>query len=369
MYTKENYEKDLGFIEKMDHLVSRRIEFIAYFFALAACLAAHILYFFLFLNAGVKNMAIFNVFSVLFYALTIILIKKVKNKLLLAYAALAEIIIHASLATICVGWVPDFGMFLLMIIPIAFLMPNKNKKAPFVVMFTSILLYGVLKYIYRDHNYTVYNIDNTAFASVFYFINIFIGSFVLVYATTIYTFMNRYTECKLRVQNEQLRIMASVDPLTKLSNRRAMHRNLTEICEKSRETGRNYVLGIGDIDNFKQVNDTYGHDFGDCVLSTVAEVISDNLPDSGCAARWGGEEFLFVIPDEELEKGRLFSDKIVTLISQQQFVKDDTTFSVTMTIGICEGAPDDIIDKVISQADKRLYKGKRNGKNHTEYTD
>ena len=369
MYTKEKYENDLKFIGKIDQLVSRRIEFLAYFFALAACLAAHILYLFLFLKAGVKNMAIFNVFSILFYAFTIVMVKKVNNKLILAYAALAEIIIHAALATICVGWVPDFGMFLLMIIPIAFLMPNKNRKAPFVVMFVSIFLYGVLKYIYRDNNYTVYNIDDTVFASVFYFINIFIGSFVLVYATTIYTFMNRYTECKLRVQNEQLRIMASIDPLTKLNNRREMHKHLSEISAESKATGQKYLLGIGDIDDFKTINDTYGHDLGDSVLMAVADVIADKLPQNGYAARWGGEEFLFVIPDENIEQGRIFADKVIRAISQQKFHKDDASFSVTMTIGICEGAPDDNVDDVINCADSRLYKGKRNGKNHTEYTD
>ena len=369
MYTREKYEKDLQFIEKIDHLKSNRIEFIAYFFVLASCLAAHILYMILFAKAGVKNMVIFNIFSVSFYIICLFLIGKAKNKLNVAYAALAEIIIHASVATACVGWIPDFGMFLLMIIPIAFLMPNKNKKAPFVVMFVSILLYGALKYLYRDTSFTIYNIDNTAYATVFYIIHIFIGSFVLVYSTTIYTFMNRYTESMLRVQNEQLKIMASVDPLTKLSNRRAMSKSLTEICENSRNTGRHYVIGIGDIDNFKNVNDTYGHDFGDCVLSTVADVIADTLPQNGCAARWGGEEFLFVIPDEVLENGLALSDRIIRSISEHRFTKGETAFFVTMTIGICEGAPEDIIDKVISHADKRLYKGKRNGKNHTEYTD
>ena len=83
----------------------------------------------------------------------------------------------------------------------------------------------------------------------------------------------------------------------------------------------------------------------------------------------GGEEFLFIIPESDIEVGRQSAETIIALIGGRTFTCGDKSFSVTMTIGICEGAPDDIIDKVISQADKRLYKGKRNGKNHTEYTD
>jgi hypothetical protein len=197
MYTKEKYEKDILFIERIERLISRRIEFLAYFFALSACLAAHTLYLVLFYMAGIKDMVIFNVFSILFYASTIVLVKRVKEKLNLVYASIAEIIVHASAATACVGWTSDFGMFLLMVIPIAYLMPNKNKKAPFIVMGVSIILYGILKYIYRDPGYTVYNIENTPYETVFYAINISIGSFVLIYVTTIYTYMNRYTECRL----------------------------------------------------------------------------------------------------------------------------------------------------------------------------
>lgn len=83
MYTREKYEKDLQFIEKIEHLKSNRIEFIAYFFVLASCLAAHILYMILFAKAGVKNMVIFNIFSVSFYITSLFLIGKAKTSSML----------------------------------------------------------------------------------------------------------------------------------------------------------------------------------------------------------------------------------------------------------------------------------------------
>ena len=365
-YTAEQYEKDVAFIEKTDHFLTEKKIYWAYFTPLFGCLITHIMYFLMFFKTGIDEMAIFNIFSIIFYIVTVSVFKYVKEKLYIIYAAIAEVIIHASLATIFVGLVADFGMFLLMLVTMIFLMPDR--KISFLVLGICVLLYGTLKLFYLNPEYAVYDIG-ISLSKKFYIINIFIGSSVLVYVSVIYTMMNNYKECKLRVQNEQLRIMASTDPLTKLSNRRAMQKNLAEICKKSKTTGNKYVIAIGDIDNFKKVNDTYGHDFGDSVLSTVASVINENVPENGFTARWGGEEFLFVIPDADVKEGFSYAEKIIQMIRQQTFSNGKTTFSVTMTFGVCEGLPDDNIDNVISTADKRLYKGKMSGKNHAEYAD
>lgn len=369
MYTTEKYKKDLAFIENIDNLISQKIEFLAYFIGFSACLAAHILYLLLFAATGITVMAVFNIFSVIFYAATLILVKKVKEKSILVYTTLFEIVLHASVATVCVGWEPDFGMFLLMIIPIAFLMPNKNKKIPFIVMGTSILLYGILRFLYLDPDNSIYTFEKNSYNTVFYVINIFSDSFILIYFTTIYTIINRYTECMLSVQNEQLRILASTDPLTQLSNRRKMNKTLSDISAQSKVSGKSYVVGIGDIDNFKKVNDTYGHDHGDAVLSAIASIIGGSIPDNGYVARWGGEEFLFVIPEADISAGKACAEKIIHSVSRQEFTHNGSVFFVTMTFGICEALPDDIVDKIISRADARLYKGKHSGKNRVEYTD
>lgn len=369
MYTEEKYQKDLAFLKKMEHLISQRIEFLAYFVAFSACLALHIAYLLLFAATGIKIMSIFNIFSVAFYFSTLILVKRVKEKNVLIYATFIEIIIHATVATICVGWESDFGMFLLMIIPIAFLMPSKNKKNSFIIMTISILLYGILGFLSLNPDSSVYNFEKNSYHTIFYVINIFSDSSILIYFTAIYTIINRYTECRLRVQNEQLRIMASTDPLTHLSNRREMGRILTDISAESKLSRKPFVIGIGDIDNFKRVNDTYGHDTGDAVLSSVSGIIQEKLPQNGFVARWGGEEFLFVIPNADINSGSEYAEKIIRSVNQHKFTSNDSTFFVTMTFGICEGQPEDIVDKIISHADSRLYKGKNSGKNCVRYTD
>ncbi len=369
MYTNEKYRKDLTFIEKIDHLISQKIEFLAYFIGFSACLAVHIAYLLLFAATGITIMKIFNIFSVIFYFSTLILVKKVKEKSILVYATFIEIITHASIATLCVGWESDFGMFLLMIIPIAFLMPDKNKKNSFIIMTVSILLYGILGFLSLSPDSSIYSFEKNSYHTIFYVINIISDSSILIYFTTIYTIINRYTDCKLRVQNEQLRILASTDPLTQLNNRREMGRILADISTESKNNKKSFVIGIGDIDNFKRVNDTYGHDHGDVVLSAISAIIASSIPDNGYVARWGGEEFLFVIPDADISAGKNCGETIIQSVSQHKFKHNDSVFFVTMTFGVCEGQPDDIVDKIISHADARLYMGKHNGKNQVVYTD
>ena len=369
MYDETQYKNDLLFIEKIEGITSKRFEFYAYIVGQTACLAAHVLYLILFAMNGIRGMAIFNIFSVLFYLAGLFLVPRLKERIIIVYASVIEIIIHASVATLFVGSKPDFLMFLLMIIPLVFLMPGKNKTFPFVIMAVSLILYGFLRSCFNESGRAFYDIDSKSVSVTLYVINIVIGFFVLVFVTTIYYHTNKYTESKLRVQNEQLRLLASVDPLTKLSNRRAMNKALDEIHAACREDKDKYVIGIGDIDDFKRVNDSYGHDFGDVVLSTIAEIIKSSLPANSEVARWGGEEFLFAIPASELMDGAEVADKIIRSVVSHKFTCGNREFFVTMTFGVCEGGRSDDVDSVISRADKRLYKGKNSGKNHTEYTD
>ena len=364
MEYSDQYNSDIQFIEKIDKIVAKKLDLAAYIFAFAACLLAHMLYAVLFAVSGVKGMEIFNICSVLFYVALLFAVHVVKEKMYLVYATIAEIVLHATAATACVGLDPNFAMFLLMIIPLAFLMPNKYKYMPFVILFISVPLYGFLNYHYNVPEHVLYELSSSS-EIIFYIINIIIGSGVLIYVAIIFTLMHTYTECKLRIQTEQLKIMASTDPLTKLNNRREIQKTLQEVAEASKNGTTNYIIGICDIDDFKKVNDTYGHDMGDVVLENVAKLISDTIPSKASVSRWGGEEFLFVIPDSNIDEGRRYADNIVERIRRKVFTSSGIEFSITMTIGICLGTNQDTVDNVITTADARLYKGKQSGKNQT----
>jgi diguanylate cyclase (GGDEF)-like protein len=288
---------------------------------------------------------------------------------LLIYITDLEIIAHATYATHLLGWVPDFAMFLLLLIPVTFLTPTKRFYIPFIVTIISLSAYIYLKLTLTEVNDIKYHFDDESYMKALHTANIFIASFVLLFTSIAYMLQREYMEFKLVDQRETFKKLASIDPLTNLYNRRAMNENIRAIRRESSSPRSQYVIGIGDIDNFKKINDTYGHDIGDKVLVYVSNLLISTIPDGGYAARWGGEEFLFVIPESNIEEGVAFTEKIHKSLRAHTFEIEDCLFGVTMTFGVSVGIPTDKIDRVITHADKRLYKGKNNGKNHTEYTD
>ncbi|MBQ4465018.1 MAG: GGDEF domain-containing protein [Oscillospiraceae bacterium] len=360
-------EQAVSFVRKHMRLIEsfnkRRVLLIGF----AACLVAHILYLVLFFVYGIRELALFNVFSVSFYILMVAFSASGSDGNGLVYLALMEIIIHAVVCTVYVGWGPDFGMFLLMILPITFFLPNKKIYIPYLFSFFSVTCYVVLRVLITDQTEVKYEVDRNEWGMVLYLFNAVIGTGVVLYSSTLYMFYREYLEYKLRTQNDALRTIAAIDPLTKLSNRRAMGESLKAVQLHSAQVHQHYAVVIGDIDDFKHVNDTYGHDIGDEVLVFVAGLFARYVPDSGYAARWGGEEFLFVLPDAAVSDGVSCTDEIHRELHAHVFTTEKGSFHVTMTFGVSEGGEGDNIEHIITAADQLLYKGKNSGKDHTEF--
>lgn len=153
------------------------------------------------------------------------------------------------------------------------------------------------------------------------------------------------------------------DGLTGLYNRSAaMHHLKKYFVEANSPDGRSFTFAIGDIDFFKKVNDTYGHNCGDEVLKRVAAVMRNNMQDAGFVARWGGEEFILVFKGK-LGPAQEKLEKIAQEIRDTVVVFDDYEVKVTMTFGMVQYHSPNNLDYVISKADKLLYKGKENGRN------
>ena len=341
-----------------------------YAIGFALCLLAHSTYLIMFLVLKVKEMMYFNIFSVVFYLTLVILVLTLrKGHSILLYTAASEVIIHAALATYLMGWDADFGIFLLILIPIIFLMMKGRLLVPYIFTAVSMGLFLWLRIRRNRHADLKYVFTDNKIINALYILNAVIGILFLVYTLTVYMLNRVDMEYRLTAQSEEFKKAASIDPLTQLFNRRAMNEKIREIRRNSATPRSRYVIGIGDIDNFKKINDTYGHDTGDKVLVYVANLFISMIPDGGYAARWGGEEFLFVLPESQIVDGLDFTDQMHKSLRAHTFEIDDCLFGVTMTFGVSEGIPTDKIDTVITHADKRLYKGKNNGKNHTEYTD
>lgn len=176
--------------------------------------------------------------------------------------------------------------------------------------------------------------------------------------------MGKYAEDVSRSLEE----MITTDPLTKLFNRRACKKYLEkwiDICDKRQEN--RITVAIGDIDHFKKINDTYGHDCGDLVLVTVSDIFKMHMKDNGCTARWGGEEFLLVF-EKELEVASEQLCEILKEIKNHEFEYKGEKFHVTLTVGVNGDIIGHSFDEIVNSADECLYKGKTDGRDRLVFT-
>jgi two-component system, cell cycle response regulator len=175
----------------------------------------------------------------------------------------------------------------------------------------------------------------------------------------------RYTE-RLR-DNVQMSIeMAITDALTSLYNRRYMETHLTTLVEQSAARGKPIAVLVVDIDYFKAVNDSHGHDAGDDVLREFALRIRKSIRNIDLACRLGGEEFVIVMPETDMAVATMVAERLRRRIASEPFAIQDGTrlIDVTISIGIAalDGAADDAA-AILKRADTALYRAKRNGRN------
>ncbi len=175
----------------------------------------------------------------------------------------------------------------------------------------------------------------------------------------------RYTE-RLR-DNVQMSIEAAItDTLTTLHNRRYMESHLGTLVEQAAARGKPLTVLVLDIDFFKVVNDTHGHDAGDDVLREFAVRLKKSIRGIDLACRYGGEEFVVVMPDTDMAVATMVAERLRRRIAAEPFAicKGQSSVQVTISIGLAAlGQPDDTATNVLKRADQALYRAKRDGRN------
>lgn len=163
--------------------------------------------------------------------------------------------------------------------------------------------------------------------------------------------------------NRQLELTARTDGLTGLSNRRYMSERIEEEFARFVRHGKPFSLVIADIDWFKTINDTYGHQVGDCVLKFIADELRESFRAFDLVARWGGEEFLFLFPETGLEQAAVLSERLRKKIAEKIYCCGEIELNVAMTFGVASVQLGDVVDNVMKRADDALYEGKHAGRN------
>lgn len=178
----------------------------------------------------------------------------------------------------------------------------------------------------------------------------------------------RYQDA-LRQQYQKSVSMAVTDGLTGLYNRHFLNTHLENMVRQSVKNGKKLAIMIMDMDHFKEVNDTYGHDVGDRILKQLAEMIMRVSRSTDLAARFGGEEFVVLMPETDEQSALVAGNRMREHIEKTPFIIDDKggTLSKTVSIGIANSHPDgDSAESLIKRADEALYSAKRNGRNQVK---
>ena len=162
----------------------------------------------------------------------------------------------------------------------------------------------------------------------------------------------------------ELQRQALTDPLTGLSNRRHYEMLFKREHERCRRHQTVMTLGMIDLDHFKRINDDYGHDTGDQVLKFVAEILQKPLRHSDILGRFGGEEFILILPDTSLQQAQAIAERMRKALEDDALIHDDVLIKVTATFGLTQVRAEDLdIQDCVRRADDALYEGKRSGRN------
>jgi len=176
----------------------------------------------------------------------------------------------------------------------------------------------------------------------------------------------RVVSSELEQANEELSRISRIDKLTQISNRLMLDETLQLEIGKCERYDTNLSLILMDIDEFKQVNDLYGHITGDHVMVCTANILKKSVRCTDAVGRWGGDEFLIILPQTNLEQAYLVAEKIRTAISSEIF---PVSKSLTCSFGVCCYSEGDNHDTLLSRTDKALYEAKNSGRNRAVLID
>ena len=202
--------------------------------------------------------------------------------------------------------------------------------------------------------------------ALFVFFNLWVSLiYPLLLVSGAYFFVTIYNQLSVTIEKAQLFKLATRDSLTGLFN--IGHFKLllkAEIMTTSLRRERKLSILMGDVDNFKKTNDTYGHVMGDTVLKEVAKAVQGNCRALDVAARYGGEEFILMLPGANEEEAYKVADKIRAAINAKVFFHEKGDFQTSISIGVTRVSPDDEdLEALVARADRALYEAKHTGKN------
>jgi diguanylate cyclase (GGDEF)-like protein len=263
-----------------------------------------------------------------------------------------------------------FDAFLFLLVPLMII--TARSSGIFGVMVQSILIFFALVILIQStESYSFLLASGFSYASiVFFIISISLTAYYIAITASISEYNAENLENKvkerteaLQKKNSDLLVLATTDSLTGISNRRHWEQIAELFFVKSKRYNSRLSLLMCDVDHFKKINDTYGHHIGDIVLIEISSLLTILLRSSDLIGRYGGEEFIILLPETDINHAIKAADKIRIII--EKFFQTNRDYpTCTISIGVSSIEPNDrSLEECILKADKALYYAKRNGRN------
>lgn len=329
------------------------------------CALVHLIDSFYFWGFSNILLLLYNLGSVLLYESLVPFAKNKQFKFITAVCSI-EVLIFVFFNSLEYGTMLNFNLYCFIMVPAAFYITSmaKDIKHPFILS----LIISILATV--DYAFSIVVTPNNiksltehqALASVVNVSNVIFTIIIIGAVCFFFTMEMRNSTAELTSRNEMLKKLSSSDPLTKLPNRRSMMEQLNIAMHQLKKDKKPFSLVLGDIDDFKKVNDTYGHDGGDKVLLMVSETLMNTIRKEDFVCRWGGEEILILVKGDLAEAGQL-AQRILNNITAETVIHEGYEIHVTMTFGVAEAKDNLRYEDFLQQADNRLYYGKGHGKN------
>ncbi|TMP28723.1 DNA polymerase III subunit delta' [Pseudoalteromonas rubra] len=314
------------------------------------CLCLHLLFIFAFWYSHVYILAIANIASVAAWASGIHLLNRGHSHLALRVFCI-EVTVHSVLVCATLGMDYGFQYYLWTIACMLLLDLQLKLRLAITLSLSLIVLFAVLFELYGTVNTTFVFHD---YARPIHFINVFICGLPMIYV------IGQIRESTF-IQRRQLATLAARDPLTNLFNRRYAKELILRAHASCAHNDQSLCVVMADLDHFKQINDQLGHDMGDEVLQTVSDILHKHVTDQDIAVRWGGEEFLLVLVDCNLEQAVHRLETLRQTLEMQQFNGNELT--ATMSFGVALWHTALPFSVALQLADDALYTSKAQGRN------
>ena len=197
-------------------------------------------------------------------------------------------------------------------------------------------------------------------------LGVFIGPALIMLVTNILMALARIVDAEGFIARERLREMATTDPLTGLLNRRAFMPLVQQEQARAQRSGTPFSVILADLDKFKRVNDTWGHETGDQVLQKTAELLQSSLRQQDALCRWGGEEFLILLPETDAQGAMNVAEKCRVRLANTPLTMGSSRHPQTISLGVAVADGTEATELLINRADGALYLAKERGRNRSE---